>query len=315
LLKNKSYNIQRFKCSELNKQLSSYLNQNQIDLVILESVYLSGVYQVIRDNSKAKIIIRTHNVEFNLWERLASNQGNGFKKFYLNKLAKTLQKEELELLNKVDGVMCITDSDKKLLLSNGINKPLITVPVSIETVDSEPNYEIAQFYHLGTMNWEPNIEAVHHLIYEIFPKIKAKRPYAKLCIAGSNMTNKMKNLKIDGVEFIGFVPSIPQFLNQAGILLSPIQSGSGVRVKLLESMGSGIPIVTTELGKEGINIENGKELFFTDNDETFIEYAIELFDSESLRRKIGIQAKQHIRKEYLIENIKKQAFEFIQNIS
>jgi polysaccharide biosynthesis protein PslH len=315
LFKKGSYNLYRFKSSKLNQSISNYLKENKVDVIILESIFLADTYQTLRANSDAKIIIRTHNVEFNIWERLAGNQDNWLKKLYLKKLAADLKKEELHLLNQADGVLSITETDKQTFLLNGIKKPIKTIPIAIETSDSEPDYRQNKFYHLGTMNWEPNIEAVQYLIDYIFPKIKAKRPEASLTIAGSNMSEKMKSLKREGVEFVGYISSIPTFLSQAGILLSPIKSGSGVRVKLLESMGYGIPVVTTVLGKEGIEAQNEKDIFFTETEETFINYAVQLHDSESLRRNIGSQAKKLIQEKYSFENIKKETFEFIQDIT
>ena len=314
LFKNGSYNIDRFTNQSFKEFLKKYINENKVDLIILESIYLSGYISTIRKNSTSKIIVRSHNVEFLIWERLALNQTSLFKKLYFKKLASDLKKVELIQLNKIDGLLCITEQDQKVFLNNNISTPIITIPVAIEKTNLTSDYNINTFFHLGSMNWQPNIESVDWLLNSIFPKIRQIIPDAKIVLAGSFMPDKYKSDDSKGIEIVGFVNKTSDFVVNNGIMLAPLKSGSGVRIKLLESMNLGVAIVTTTIGSEGINGVNGYDFFSVENEEEFITAAVELAKNKGKRELIGRNAKSLIEKKYQLESITKNIIEFIKKI-
>ena len=315
LFKKGSYNINRFNDSLFAVELEKYIVDNKIDLVILESVFLSGYIEGIRSKSRAKIIIRSHNVESQIWNRLARNQENVLKRWYFSKLAKDLKTEELKSLNAVDGIACISSEDKELFKVFGVTTPMCTAPVAIEINETECDYSVDSFYHLGSMNWEPNIEAVRHLIDVIFPEIRLKIPNAKLYLAGSFMPKEFVSDTSKGIEVLGFVENANDFKAKHGIMLAPIKSGSGVRIKILKGMGMGVPIVTTVVGAEGIPAKNDSELYIAKNDTEFIDYAVSLAQSQEKRTSLGANAKTFIESNYQIETVTKNLIEFIKHIS
>jgi glycosyltransferase involved in cell wall biosynthesis len=314
LFKKGSYNIDRFTNNSFKEFLKKYIIENKVDLIILESIYLSGYISTISKNSTSKIIVRSHNVEFLIWERLALNQTSLFKKLYFKKLARDLKKAELIQLNKIDGLFCITEQDQKVFLDNNISTPIITIPVTIEKTNLTSDYNINTFFHLGSMNWQPNIESVDWLLNSIFPKIRQIIPDAKIVLAGSFMPNKYKSDESKGIEIVGFVNKTSDFIVNNGIMLAPLKSGSGVRIKLLESMNLGVAIVTTTIGSEGINGVNGCDFFSVENEEEFITAAVELAKNKSKRELIGRNAKSLIEKKYQLESITKNIIEFIKKI-
>jgi glycosyltransferase involved in cell wall biosynthesis len=314
LFKKGSYNIDRFTNQSFKEYLKKYLNENKVDLVIFESIYLSGYISTIRNNSTSKIIVRSHNVEYLIWERLAINQTSLLKKLYFQKLARDLKKNELINLNKIDGLVCITDQDQKVFIDNNIQIPKTTIPVAIEKTNLLSDYSINTFFYLGAMNWQPNIESVEWLLNSIFPKIRQIIPDAKILIAGSFMPDKFKSDESKGIEIIGFVKKTSDFIANNGIMLAPIKSGSGVRIKLLESMNLGVAIVTTNIGSEGINGLNGYDFFSVDNEEEFINVAVELAKNKNKRELIGRNAKALIENNYQLEYITKNIIEFIKKI-
>lgn len=313
LLAGKSYNLARFKNEDFKQTLISILSESEYDFVFCESIYLLPYLEVIRSHSKAKIVVRTHNVEHEIWKRLAT-QASFFKQWYLNKLSTTLQEEEIGLLQKADAILAISESDAATFKRLGIETPITVLPVAIENTEiiEQPT---AQFHHLGSMNWAPNLEAVNHLLTTLFPAIRQQLPQAELHLAGSFFPSSISSNPSNGIYVHGFAEDRIQFISEHGIKLVPLKSGSGVRIKLLESLANGVPIVTTQIGAEGLSegIENA--LIIAKNDAKFISHAVELYKNAELRKQLGTNAVTYIQENYSFESVNKLFIEFIQSIS
>jgi glycosyltransferase involved in cell wall biosynthesis len=316
LFSNRSYNISRFKSKAFSTCILNQLKNNDVQVVVLESIYLADYLSLIRAHSKAKVIIRTHNVEHKIWERLAFNSKNIFRSLYYRKLAYDLKKEEINALNESDGIACISNDDEKIIKEWVPSREIETIPVSITPTETEMDYQVTHFFHLGSMNWKPNKEAVNWLIQSIFPKIKEQIPEAKLHLAGSNLHLDTDKLISQGIICDGFVKDAEHYMAENGIMLVPLKSGSGVRIKILEGLSLGVPIVTTKLGIEGIHVGSESGIIKVAKNETeFIQEAITLYGSQKARTDMGRKAKQFIKNNYQYEVVTKKISEFFQKIS
>ncbi len=315
LFKKGSYNIDRFNSIDFRDHLKLYLSEHEPDLIILESVYLAAHIHDFRKVSSAKILIRSHNVEFQIWERLAKNHPSFLKCLYYKKLAKDLKKAEIQLLSQADGLACITKDDQTIFKKSGITVQMTTIPVAIDKIDKQSDYSQNTFFHLGSMNWNPNIEAVRWLVTSIFPKIRSQLPDAKLYLGGSYMPKEFKSDASKGIEVLGYVENAAEFMTTHGIMLAPLKSGSGVRIKLLEGMNLGVPTVTSITGAEGINGVNEHDFFVAENETSFVKYAVKLAQSETERQEIGLNGKKLVEEHYHTESVTQHLIEFINYIS
>jgi glycosyltransferase involved in cell wall biosynthesis len=174
------------------------------------------------------------------------------------------------------------------------------------------DYSPDTFFFIGSMNWEPNKEAVQRLLYTIFPLIQREIPTAQLILAGSFMPQDLLVHQQEGVKIVGFVDDINLFFKSNGILLSPIQSGSGVRVKLIEAMNMGLPIISTSKGAEGIPQEG--QLIIEDNPNDFAQKAVQLYQDSNLRTQLGTKAADFAAKNYSTINIARSIREFVDTL-
>ena len=316
---NSSYNIDRFYSIEFEKIIIDYINKNECEIVIFESIYFAHYVERIKKKCKVKALLRSHNVEHEIWEKLASNESNPLKKIYLNKLAKNLKKVELSTLPRFDGVLCISKSDKNKFKTYLPNINYATIPITIEQSQINSNYSIQRFFHIGSMNWKPNIESVNWLINDIFPKIRTLLPNAELVIAGSNMPKNIISNPANGIKVLGFIEDVSNFMASNGIMIVPLKSGSGVRVKLLEGLSIGAPIITTTQGSEGIesslNDLINKTMIIENEIDKIVSSAANLFQNEELRKEIGQNGQKLIESKYQIEPVTKKIIEFIKHIS
>ncbi len=319
LLINSSYNIDRFHSTELEKIIIDYINKNECEIVIMESIFFAHYVKQIKKKCNVKVLLRSHNVEHEIWEKLATNESNPLKKIYLNKLAKNLKKVELSTLPQFDGVFCISKLDKNKFKSYLPNINYATIPLTIDRSQINSDYSIQRFFHIGSMNWKPNIESVNLLINDIFPKIRNLLPDAELILAGSNMPKEIESNTAKGIKVLGYIEDLSSFMASNGIMIVPLKSGSGVRVKLLEGLSLGVPIVTTSQGAEGIEStlsdSTKRTMIIEDEIENIIAASVNLFQNQELRSELGENGKKLIQSKYQIEPVTNKIIEFIKHIS
>lgn len=275
VLKRKSYHIERFNSKDMACKLAEILKHEQFDIVHVESIYMTPYVDVIRKNSSAKIVVRMHNIEHQIWERLASNESNPFMKFLYHVNEKQLRKVEDSILNKVDGYMTISEPDYLYFEKTAPDIPGVVIPFGIDM----DNYELEDDFiasdkpslcHIGSMNWSPNIEGIEWFLDDVWPLIHEAHPDLEFTVAGHGTPDHLMQRKDANVKFVGTVPDANEFMLDHELMIVPLLSGSGIRVKIVEAMALGRVVITTSVGAEGLSVENGKHLFIADTPEEFL---------------------------------------------
>ncbi len=301
LFSRRSFNISRFDDPKAQSTLETVLSKNSYDIVLLESLYTTPYLRTIRQHTNAKVVLRSHNVEFLLWQQLASNCKSGWRKWYLSKLARDLRAYELHTLQEVDIIFSITKHDLETVQKSGISTRNCVIPVALGQSSRNVADRIASLFFIGSMNWQPNIEAVGHLVNNIFPKVQKRIPEVQLHIAGSYMGMHFPSDPAKGITNHGFAEDLQDFMSNHGILVLPIKSGSGVRIKLLEAMALGTPIVSTATGALGISEDDG--ILISSTDEQMVEQIVELLTSPEKRQSIGQKAWEFVHKNLSIDRV------------
>jgi glycosyltransferase involved in cell wall biosynthesis len=310
--RNESFNVNRFYCFEFEQLIINSIQSNSYDTVILDSLYTTIYYEAIRQIFTGKIFVRSHNVESDIWFGLSSNN-KGYKRKYFARLAENLKQYEVDTLNKVDGLLTISKDDENRFKELGVHSPIKNIPIGVEASICTPKLKSpVKFVHIGAMNWKPNIEAVEFL-FQVFPEIRKELPNAELHIAGTRIPGSMSSNIKNGIYIDGFVPNVHEYLSEMNILISPIQSGSGIRIKLLEAMACGIPCITSSLGALGIEHNNSNCLLVADNKEDLILKSVELGSNLDLQKEIGLNAINYIREHHNNKKISAELREFIQS--
>ena len=309
LFKKGSFNVDRFHSDEMSKKIRTLLTTEECDIVILDSLFSTSYLTTIRSHFNGKILIRTHNVEGDLWSFYAAN-ATGIKSLYLNKLAKDLQKYETSVLQSCDGILSISDADIERFSELGITTISHTLPVGLSNETPRMNYTHNTVYHFGSMNWEPNRESVDQLL-SVWDRVLEKVPSAKCVIAGSDSATYYSSDQSKNIEVIGFVEDSVQFSQEMGILVAPILTASGIRIKILEAMNAGIPIITTTIGALGIDHTANNCLIIADTNEILVEKIIELIENNALREEIGTNGRDYLVKNHNIADTSQKLIEFV----
>ena len=310
-----SYNISRFFSPDFNALLIKSLRAESYDLVILESLFTTPYIQTIRSYSSAKIILRSHNLEHIIWKRLANETHNPAKKIYLNLLSNQLKKYELNVINDVDGIACISVEDEKKYKSLDFKKPIICIPFGLDINEYVPEdkktHEEIKFFHLGAMDWKPNLEGVSWLVENVWPKIKREIPNAELHLAGKNMPNWFLEEKYEGIVNHKEVENAIEFMNSMDIMLVPLFSAGGIRVKIIEGMALSKPIISTSIGAEGI--EHNQNIKIANSEDEFIIQAKSLVNDFDYAKKLGQLARNHVSSLYDNEKIVDNLIKFCEH--
>lgn len=317
LFTNKSYNISRFYSSEFEKVLVEKLKSTNYDVVHLETLWVALYLDVIRKVSKAKIVLRSQNIEFMIWERLAEDTNNPLKKWYLKLLAKRLKAYEYEVLNKFDAIATITELDSNTYKKMGCTLPIIHIPFGIDLqkykVDTT-HLQKPSVFHIGAMDWRPNADGINWFLKNIWTKVSEKNSSIKLYLAGRNMPEWLLQLKMKNVVIEGEVADSHQFINSKSIMIVPLNSGGGMRVKIIEGMAFGKTIISTAVGAEGIEYENEKNILIANTEEEFVEAILKCLANQELSDSIGINARELAETKYDNQVICNKLSEFYKNL-
>lgn len=291
LFSSSSYNIERFRSAAFEKKLEQLLRRETFDIVHLESLYMTPFLPCIRRFSEAAVVLRAHNVEHRLWERLATHESQP-KKSYFRLLASRLARYENETAVLADAIVTITQEDAGYFRSLPDAPPVHVLPFAMplpEPAEGKP--ETGTVFHLGSMDWKPNEEGVRWLIGSVWPLVLKAIPGARLHLAGRSMPDAFRLLDTPGIEVHGEVADAREFLSRYAVMTVPLLSGGGMRVKLVEGMASGKAIVTTSVGREGVDAENGKQLLVADDAAAFAAAITRLLRDHTLAVQLGEAAR------------------------
>ena len=306
LISSGSYNVERFFSKEAEVALINQLNAHNFDIVQLETLFATPYIECIRKNSKAKIVFRAHNVEHVIWQRLSTQETNFLKKFYLEFLASRMKTYELKILKLIDALVPITKIDEKIFLSFQFNKPYLTLPMSLDireyTFNLSEKKEMCLF-HLGSMDWMPNVEAVNWFLNNCWQKIHQLFPDLRLYLAGRNFPTEISGKHLSNVVCEGRIEDALDYMRKKQIMIVPLLSGSGMRVKIIQGLALGKTIVSTTIGAEGIPVENEKNILIADSPEDFISTLQRCMDNTEWCKNIGLAGRKFAEENYSNESV------------
>jgi glycosyltransferase involved in cell wall biosynthesis len=294
------YNAERFIDKKYRKKLELLLKTHTYDIIQLEGLYLIPYIPVIRNYSKSLVAYRSHNIEHEIWERTAENT-KGIRKIYIKNLTRRICEFEKNAINQYDLLVPITDRDASMLAGMGNVKPQLVIPVGID-VESKTylhsGFEMNIFY-IGALDWTPNQEGLLWFIDNCLPLVLKHSPDVKLKVAGRNAPDWLaRKLSHPHIEFLGEIDDASTFMHENGVMIVPLFSGSGMRVKIIEGMSHSKAIVTTPVGCEGIDAENKKVLFVAETPEAFSENVITLLTDREKLDDMGAKALQFVHQQF-----------------
>ena len=269
-----------------------YLSRTTFDAVLFDYTKMAHYSTIIADRS-VRTILNAHNAESDL-SRQILNSLSGFEWIHGWLRWQLHRKFERYFVPKCDFILASSDADAKFHKNLSKQIRTIIVPNAVDTDDLRPlppPEEPLSLIYPGRMDYPPNSEAVEFFCREILPKLARIVPGVRLYVVGKNPPPRIRELQSDTVEITGYVENMIPFWRKAAILVAPLQSGSGTRIKILEAMALGRPVVSTGKGCEGLDLTHGKAILIADDAATFVRETVRLLQDPVLYRQLVIHTR------------------------
>jgi glycosyltransferase involved in cell wall biosynthesis len=296
LFSKKSYNVERFVNKDFKNLLVKILRAEDFDLIQFESIYTAPYLETIAEHSTARTLCRVHNIEHNIWNQLAEQERGIFKRKYIKLLSERLKKYELATLSQFDCLLTISKVEGIELKKLDIQTPQHHLPYGIERIrfqQQQITQEKQSVYHLGSMDWLPNQEGVSWFVKRVWPLVIKKQPKLTFYLAGRNMPKGFFRYKSKTINVVGEVEDMTTFSLEKNIMVLPLLSGAGLRIKVIEAMMLGKTIISTTCGIQGVPLEHKREILLADSPGDFADLIDWCLSHPEEAKRIGLNAQEY----------------------
>lgn len=313
LFTDKSYNIERFMDPGFRDDILEELDDKAYDLIHFEGLFVAGYAEGL--NCKIPKLLRQHNIEYKIWESLADTCRPGLKKWYLRLLSRRLKGFEEQIVHRFDAVVSITEDDKKAIDAMGFRGLSDSIPAGIETKSlPETPVDFNKVYHVGSMEWMPNQEAMEWFHKSVWPLIEQQNAHAVFHMAGKNMPANYHKWENKRFLVPGEIDNLTAFTADKSILVVPLRSGSGIRIKTIEAMMAGKAVVTTSFGARGLPVKHGEHCLIADTEADFAQAVLSLLNDSGYRNTLAENGKQFALAHYSNAGVSRKWTEFYSKI-
>ncbi|MFQ3549464.1 MAG: glycosyltransferase family 4 protein [Armatimonadota bacterium] len=319
IVRNNSFIIARDHFNQMADAVKKISNDIKPNIIHIDHLQMAQYVNFIPNTFKFKTVLDNHNVEADIIKRISERSDKLLHKLYASIEWKKLQKYELNICKRSSVVITVSDIDKKRLYSlDNTLKNLQTIPIGVDTEyfgKVKYNPQSNNILHIGTMYWPPNVDSMLYFYKSIYPLIKKQIPESTLTIAGQNPVNEIIKLSEDkSVNVTGYVDDIRTIAENCGVFIVPLRSGSGVRVKILNALAMGLPVVSTSIGAEGIDIEDKKHILLANSNHEFADAVVKLLENKQFAKEIGDAGRKLVQEKYSWDIVGKKLIDLYNNL-
>ncbi|MBM4321004.1 MAG: glycosyltransferase, partial [Deltaproteobacteria bacterium] len=314
------FTIQQYRSAEMAERISRVARSWNAQIIYFDSLHTAQYRETV---PLLAAILDEHNVESMVWHRVASCEENPLRRQLLRQQARLLQAYEAERCRVMDHVLCCSREDS-LMLRSMAGLPWGSQPERLWIVSNGADLQAYSgevrpahlagrpLVFVGSMDWAPNDDGARWFAREIMPRILEVEPSARFYVVGRNPGAELQSLHgQNGVVVVGEVADVRPYVLAAEVIPVPLRSGGGTRLKILEALGAGKPVVSTTVGAEGLVLTPGKEIEIADHPERFARVVISLLKDEKRRKELGEAGSQIVRTSYSWERIGQELAERI----
>lgn len=314
LFRKEPLQVHYFQSRKMKEKIRELREKNTYDVVHVQHLRMAQYWRDFKDIPRILDLPDAYSL---YWKRIVATKSGLLKAFAKVEQRKVFQYEDV--LNDYDlSLVCSREDMEYLQKEKGIqNVRLLPNGVDLTTFSSEiHDYQLDKtILFTGNMDYAPNVDAVIYFCEEIFPLIQKEVSGVKFVIAGQRPVKKVLELASKDIEVTGFVEKLSELYQKAAIVVAPLRFGAGTQNKVLESMSMGVPVVSRNIGFNGLNIESGEGVILALESGDFANRCIELLKSFALRKQVGESGKLVIQKQFDWEVITRQLEEYFQEVA
>jgi glycosyltransferase involved in cell wall biosynthesis len=289
-------------------ELHALVRDERFDILQVEETLLAPYAASCAPRAGVKTVLTFHNIHFVQSRRIARIEPQGWRRCWVRANALLMRRYEPAIARRFDRSIAVSEVDRNLLAGAA---PDVTVDVIPNGVDSaqmailpEPETKPKpSIIFVGTLHYLPCIDAAERLVRGILPLLRQRFPDMQVSIVGKEPTPAVMALAGDGVSIESSVPDVRPYYQGASVAVVPLRAGGGSRLKILEAMSLGRPVVSTTVGAEGIHVRHGENILLADDDRSFAGAIVRLLSDDILRRKLVRNARRLVEEQYDWESI------------
>jgi len=285
---------------ELARGIQELAARIDFDIVQLEHGSMGMYLEALPPRLRKRAVWVLHDIDFDKFMQIAriEKRTGGKVRAWLH--ARMMRRWQPRFASAFGYCVTMSEADRALLLSADHSLRVDVSPNGVDTNQYRPLPEVdsADILFVGNMGYPPNIDAAVRFCRDVLPMIRGRVAAAKLWIVGIDPAASVRQLAGDGVVVTGGVPDVTPFYQRSRICVVPVRAGSGTRLKILEAMALGRPVVSTSIGCEGLGALDGEHLLIADDSPSFAEHAVKLLTHQELRARIAAKARQFVVASY-----------------
>jgi polysaccharide biosynthesis protein PslH len=276
--------VLRYRSAALKRQVEALTRQGKFDGIVCD--FLSAAIN-IPDLSRA--VLFQHNVESVIWARDAEHAGPLLHRIYLREQHDRMLLYEKRVCQAVKRVVAVSESDVETMRSLYGAEHTHAVPTGVDLDYFAPPRSATSttdLVFIGSMDWRPNIDGIRWFAAEVLPLIRRRRPDCSLAVVGRRPTAEIRQLveRDPRIHVTGTVDDVRPYLWESAVSIVPLRVGGGTRLKIYEAMAARIPVVSTTIGAEGLDVRDGENIAIADSAASFAERCLDLLDNADARR-------------------------------
>jgi glycosyltransferase involved in cell wall biosynthesis len=297
----------KWRLPALRDRIRSLVHGGSVDVVVADFLF-AAVNVPFRGAVPA--ILFEHNVEYLIWKRLCDIERRPWRRALLALEWRKLRAREADVCRRADLTIAVSDDDRQRLAEIAPGAGIASIPTGVDTVYFRPGAAAERPRRLvfsGSMDWQPNEDAILYYIEQIQPLIHRTDPDVTLTVVGRNPTDRLRTAaERAGVHLTGTVDDIRPAVAEAAVCIVPLRAGSGTRLKILEALAMGKAVVSTTLGAEGLSLVPGRQFVAADTPAAFADAVVSLLRDPDRRRRLAAAGRDLVERTGSWEQVARQ---------
>jgi sugar transferase (PEP-CTERM/EpsH1 system associated) len=295
------YAIGKYASAEMRREIAKCVERDKPDVLICD--FLTPSINVPGRLPCATVLFQ-HNVEAMIWRRYYETQANPLKRSYFHSQWRKMRALEREQCLRFDQVIAVSREDQDMMQRDYGVKMIANVPTGVDTDYFRPqpdeSVEPGRLVFTGSMDWMPNVDAIHYFVEQILPLVRSRVPNVTLTVVGRAPHPSLLELsKLDpAITVTGRVEDVRPYIRDAAGYVVPIRIGGGTRLKIYEAMAMAKPVISTTVGAEGLPVRHGEELLIADTPTAFADEVIRVLTDGTFARNLGTRAAATVQEQF-----------------